>query len=130
MEDSGYSSPVGRDNAVICELKALTKKLKLGRKNIFNNKKPGAEEIPRVVEFFESSLTKLMDQYTNQLFELFKTLLNNLNLPEDIFGYSACLILLTILLFVKSVVVSCIVRKLKSCKINQEQFDISDLEIA
>ena len=65
MEDSGYFSPVGRDNAVFCELKALTKKLKLGRKNIFNNKKPGAEEIPRVAEFFESSLTKLMDQQSN-----------------------------------------------------------------
>ena len=70
-----------------------------------------------------------MDQQSNQLFELFKFLLNNLNLPEDIFGYSACLILLTILIFVKSVVLSCMVRKLKSCTINQAQFDICDLEI-
>ena len=70
-----------------------------------------------------------MDQQSNQLFELFKSLLDNLNLPEDIFGYSACLLLLTILIVVKSVVLSCMVRKLKSCITNQAQFDIYDLEI-
>ena len=70
-----------------------------------------------------------MDQQTNQFFELFKSLLDNLNLPEDIFGYFACLLLLTILIAVKSIVLSCVVRKLKYCITNQAQFDIYDLEI-
>ena len=83
---------------------------------------------PVVLEFFKSSLRKLMDQYTNELLELFNTLLNNLSLPQDIFGYSATLLLLTVLLFAKLVVLSCIVEKLKSCKINQ--FDISNIELA
>ena len=70
-----------------------------------------------------------MDQQSNQFFELFKSLLDNLNLPEDIFGYFACLLLLTILIAVKTIVLSCVVRKLKYCITNQAQFDIYDLEI-
>ena len=70
-----------------------------------------------------------MDQQTNQFFELFKSLLDNLNLPEDIFGYFACLLLLTILIAVKTIVLSCVVKKLKYCITNQAQFDIYDLEI-
>ena len=129
MEDSGYFSPVGGDHAVFCKLEALTKKLNLEGENIFRHRNRGLKNTPLCGIFFESSHTKLMDQQSNQLFELFKSLLNNLNLPEDIFGYSACLLLLTILIVVKSVVLSCMVRKLKSCIINQAQFDICDLEI-
>ena len=70
-----------------------------------------------------------MDQQTNQFFELFKSLLDHLNLPEDIFGYFACLLLLNILIAVKTIVLSCVVRKLKYCITNQAQFDIYDLEI-
>ena len=70
-----------------------------------------------------------MDQQSNQFFELFKSLVDNLNLPEDIFGYFACLLLLTILIAVKTIVLSCVVKKLKYCITNQAQFDIYDLEI-
>ena len=54
MEDSGYFSPVGGDNAVFRKLEALTEKLKLGRKNILNNKKPGAEEPPVLWNFLKT----------------------------------------------------------------------------
>ena len=69
-----------------------------------------------------------MDQHTNKLLELFNILLNQLSLPQDIFGYTATLLLLTVLLIAKLVVLTCIVEKLKSCKTNQ--FEISNLELA
>ena len=69
-----------------------------------------------------------MDQHTNKLLELFNILLNQLSLPQDIFGYTATLLLLTVLLIAKLLVLTFIVEKLKTCK--TIQFEISDLELA
>ena len=70
-----------------------------------------------------------MDQQTEQIFEIFQSLLANLNLPENIFGYFACLLLLTIILAVKTIVLSCVYKKLRYCVTTPAQFDCDDLEL-
>ena len=70
-----------------------------------------------------------MDSQIEEVFELFQTLLIKLNLPEDIFGYSACLLLLCIILAVKTIILSCVLKKLKNCTTAPGQFDTSDIEI-
>ena len=70
-----------------------------------------------------------MDQQTEQIYEIFQSLLANLNLPENIFGYFACLLLLTIILTVKTIVLSCVVKKLRYCVTTSPQFDCDDLEL-
>ena len=67
-------------------------------------------------DFFWKLLYKNeMEQQTIQIFELFKSLLANLNLPEN-----------------KTIILSCVVKKLKYCVTTHAQFDIydsDDLEI-
>ena len=58
-----------------------------------------------------------MNSQIEEVFELFQTLLIKLNLQEDIFGYSACLLLLCIILAVKTKILA------------PGQFDTSDIEI-
>ena len=80
-------------------------------------------------DFFWKLLYKNeMDQQTSQFFDLFKSLLDNLNLPEDIFGYFACLLLLTIIIAAKTIILSCVVKKLKYCVTTHAQFDIYDCD--
>ena len=69
-----------------------------------------------------------MDQQTEQIYEIFQSLLANLNLPENIFGYTACLLLLTIILTVKTIVLSCVVKKLRYCVTTPAQFNIYDCD--
>ena len=69
-----------------------------------------------------------MNTQVEQIFELFQSLLLNLNLPENIFGYSACLLLLTIVLAAKTIILSCVVKKLKYCITAPVQFDIDDCD--
>ena len=69
-----------------------------------------------------------MDTQIEQIFELFQSLLLNLNLPENIFGYFACLLLLTIVLAAKTIILSCVVKKLKYCITTPAQFDIDDCD--
>ena len=68
-----------------------------------------------------------MDQNENSLLELFNTLLDELSLPQNIYGYILTLILLTFLLSIKLFILNCILRNLKNCKSNQ--FQIEDLEL-
>ena len=68
-----------------------------------------------------------MDQNEKSLLELFNTLLENLSLPQNIYGYILSLILLTILLSIKLFIVNCILRNFRNCKSNQ--FQIEDLEL-
>ena len=70
-----------------------------------------------------------MDRQTEQIYEIFQSLLANLNLPENIFGYTACLLLLTIILTVKTIVLSCVVKKLRYCVTTPTQFACDDLEL-
>ena len=71
-----------------------------------------------------------MDKQTEQVYQLFLTLLENLNLPENIFGFVAALLLVVIILSVKTIVLSCIVQKLKNCaNSHQTQFSCDNLEI-
>ena len=70
-----------------------------------------------------------MDTQIEQIFELFQSLLLNLNLPENIFGYFACLLLLTIVLAAKTIILSCVVKKVKYCITAPAQFDIDDFDI-
>ena len=70
-----------------------------------------------------------MDQQTEQIYEIFQSLLATLNLPENIFGYTACLLLLTIIISVKTIVLSCVVKKLRYCVTNPTQFACDDLEL-
>ena len=70
-----------------------------------------------------------MNSQVEDIFELFQTLLVKLNLQEDIFGYSACLLLLCIILAVKTIILSCVLKKLKNCTTAPGQFDTSDIEI-
>ena len=70
-----------------------------------------------------------MNSQIEEIFELFQTLLVQLNLQEDIFGYTICLLLLCIILAVKIITLSCVLKKLKNCKSAPGQFDISDIEI-
>ena len=80
-------------------------------------------------DFFGSSLYKNeMDTQIEQIFELFQSLLLNLNLPENIFGYFACLLLLTIILAAKTIILSCVVKKLRYCVTTPAQFDIYDCD--
>ena len=79
-------------------------------------------------DFFEAPYKNEMDQQTEQIFELFQSLLANLNLPENIFGYFACLLLLTIILAVKTIILSCVVKKLRYCVTTPAQFDIYDCD--
>ena len=69
-----------------------------------------------------------MNTQIEQIFELFQSLLLNLNLPENIFGYFACLLLLTIVLAAKTIILSCVVKKLKYCITAPAQFDIDDCD--
>ena len=70
-----------------------------------------------------------MNTQIEEAFELFQTLLLNLNLPENIFGYSACLLLLCIVLAAKTIILGCVVKKVKYCITAPAQFDIDDIEI-
>ena len=70
-----------------------------------------------------------MNSQIEEIFELFQTLLIKLNLQEDIFGYTACLLLLCIILAVKIITLSCVLKKLKNCTKAPGQFDTSDIEI-
>ena len=79
--------------------------------------------------FFGSSFYKNeMNTQIEQVFELFQSLLLNLNLPENIFGYFACLLLLTIVLAAKTIILSCVVKKLKYCITAPAQFDVDDCD--
>ena len=69
-----------------------------------------------------------MNQQTEQIFKLFQSLLANLNLPENIFGYFVCLLLLTIILAAKTIILSCVVKKLRYCVTTPAQFDIYDCD--
>ena len=68
-----------------------------------------------------------MDQNTNTILELFNILLNELSLPQNIFGYIATSFLLTFLLGIKLVIFNCILKNLKNCKTSQ--FEIEDLQL-
>ena len=72
-----------------------------------------------------------MNTTIEEIFQLFQTLLVKLNLQEDIFGYTICLLLLCIILAVKIIALSCVLKKLKNCTSapGLDQFDISDIEI-
>ena len=72
-----------------------------------------------------------MNSQIEEIFELFQTLLVKLNLQEDIFGYTICLLLLCMILAVKIITLSCVLKKLKNCTSapGLDQFDISDIEI-
>ena len=71
-----------------------------------------------------------MDQQTEQVYQLFLNLLEHLNLPENIFGFFAALLLVVIILCVKTIVLGCIVQKLKNCANSQvTQFSSDSLEI-
>ena len=70
-----------------------------------------------------------MNSQIEEIFELFQTLLIKLNLQEDIFGYSACLLLLCLILAVKTIILSCVLKKLKNCITAPGQFDTYDIEI-
>ena len=62
------------------------------------------------------------DELMNQIFQVFKEILNTLNLQDDIIGYICCLVFLCVVLMVKIFTFSIILRKLRSCK------GLSDLE--
>ena len=80
-------------------------------------------------DFFGSSFYKNeMNTQIEQVFELFQILLLNLNLPENIFGYTACLLLLCIVLAAKTIILSCVVKKVKYCITTPAQFDIDDFD--
>ena len=68
-----------------------------------------------------------MDQNEKSLLELFNTLLENLGLAQNIYGYILSLTLLTILLAFKLFIVNCILRHFRNCKTNQ--FKLEDLEL-
>ena len=88
-----------------------------------------SQVILRIVGFFWKLLYKNeMDTQIEQIFELFQSLLANLNLPENIFGYFACLLLLTIILAAKTIILSCVVKKLRYCITTPAQFDIYDCD--
>ena len=70
-----------------------------------------------------------MDRQTEQIYEIFQSLLANLNLPENIFGYMACLLLLTIILTIKTIVLSCVYKKLRHCVTTPAEFSCDDLEM-
>ena len=71
-----------------------------------------------------------MDEQTDQVYQLFLTLLEHLNLPENIFGFATALFLVIIILCIKTLVLGCIVQKLKSCANNQvTQFSSDILEL-
>ena len=78
--------------------------------------------------FWKLLLQNEMNTQVEQIFELFQSLLLNLNLPENIFGYSACLLLLTIVLAAKTIILSCVVKKVKYCITTPAQFDIDDFD--
>ena len=77
-------------------------------------------------DFFEALFHK--NEMNTQIEEAFELLLN-LNLPENIFGYSACLLLLCIVLVAKTIILSCVVKKVKNCITAPAQFDIDDIDI-
>ena len=62
------------------------------------------------------------DELMKQIFQVFKEILDTLNLQDDIVGYICCLILLCVILMVKIFTFCLVLRKLKSCK------GLSDLE--
>ena len=69
-----------------------------------------------------------MDKQTEQVYQIFLTLLESLNLPENIFGFAAALLLLAIIISLKAIVLSCVVQKLKNCA-SHTQFSSDNLEI-
>ena len=86
--------------------------------------------IPHCGIFFKALFHKNeMNTQIEEAFELFKTLLLNLNLPENIFGYSACLLLICIVLAAKTIILSCVVKKVKYCITAPAQFNIDDIGI-
>ena len=62
------------------------------------------------------------DELMNQIFKVFKEILNTLNLQDDIVGYIVCLVFSCVVFMVKIFALPTIIRKLRSCK------GISDLE--
>ena len=70
-----------------------------------------------------------MDQNEKSLLELFNTLLENLSLPQNIYGYILSLTLLTILLAFKLFIVNCILRHFRNCKSNHFQIEDLDIEL-
>ena len=64
-----------------------------------------------------------------EIFEVFQNLLVKLNLEDDIIGYTICLLLLCIILAVKIITLSCVLKKVKDCKSapGLDQIDISDI---
>ena len=89
-------SPAGVNHAVFCKLEALTEKLNLEEKTYLITE-TGAKytrycvnsvslyHFVALCQFSESSFTRRNKQKWNQFFELFKYLLNNLDLPENIY---------------------------------------------
>ena len=69
-----------------------------------------------------------MNTQIEEVLEFFQTLLLNLNLPENIFGYTACLLLLCIVLAAKTIILSCVVKKLRYCITTPAQFTIADCD--
>ena len=70
-----------------------------------------------------------MDRNEKALLELFNTLLENLGLQQNIYGYILSITLLTILLAFKLFIVNCIVRHFRNCKRNHFQIEDLDIEL-
>ena len=70
-----------------------------------------------------------MDQQTEKIYEFFQSLLASLDLPENIFGYMACVLLMTIILTVKTIVLSCVYKKLRHCVTTPAEFSCDELEL-
>ena len=83
-----------------------------------------------IARFFGTTFkNENMDRQTEQVYQIFLTLLENLNLPQNIFGFAAALLLLAIIISVKTIVLSCVVQKLKHCASSPTQFSCDNLEI-
>ena len=94
------------------------------------DKLPEPSETTHCKIFFGTTFkNENMDRQTEQVYQIFLTLLENLNLPENIFGFTAALLLLTIIISVKTIVLSCVVQKLRHCATSPTQFACDDLEI-
>ena len=106
------------------------------RKPFWTKKLEAKENLPEPSEtthckiFFGTTFNnENMDRQTEQVYQIFLTLLENLNLPENIFGFTAALLLLAIIISIKTIVLSCVVQKLKHCAISPTQFSCDNLEI-
>ena len=64
-----------------------------------------------------------------EVFQAFQDLMVKLNLEDNIIGYTLCLLLLCIILAVKIITLSCVLKKVKDCKSapGLDQIDISDI---